>query len=42
MNTMFDHHEFSKYLVLTVGPRAAFRDELDAAIDAVWSGHTKV
>jgi hypothetical protein len=42
MNTMFDDHEFFKYLVLTLGHHATFREELDAAIDSVWSGHTKV
>jgi hypothetical protein len=40
MNTSFASHEFDRFLVLFVGPRAGLRAEVQKAIKSVWSkGH---
>ena len=36
MCTMFDDHEFTRYLVLFIGPRAGLRDEVRGGIQEVW------
>ena len=36
MNTAFDSYDFDRFLILFVGPRAGFHDEVEAAIRSVW------
>jgi hypothetical protein len=37
MNTSFGSYEFDRFLVLFVGPRAGLREEVQKAIQSVWS-----
>lgn len=36
MCTIFDDHNFKRYLVLFIGPRAGLRDQVRRAIQSVW------
>lgn len=36
LNTSFDEHDFTRYLVLLVGPQAGLRDEVKRGIRKVW------
>jgi hypothetical protein len=36
MNTSFGSHDFDRFLILFVGPRAGLRDEVESAIRLVW------
>jgi hypothetical protein len=36
MNTSFGSHEFDRFLILFIGPRANLRDEVKSAIQSVW------
>ena len=40
--TSFDDHDFRRYLIQSIGSRSGFTQDLEAAIKAVWSDHTKV
>lgn len=36
MNTSFGSHDFDRFLILLIGPRAGLRDEVESAIQSVW------
>ena len=36
MNTCFGSHDFTRFLILFIGPRVGLRNEVDLAIQSVW------
>lgn len=42
MCATFDEHNFTRYLVLSIGPRAGLRGEVRRAIQEVWHGNCPI